>query len=164
MEDLKEIIKQTHAQWRETKDIVEGDCRERGLDNLAAAYHGCKMFRGDESVEELARLFKTPEAVDFCIKNHFPTLRTLRQFKQCQPEKYGIYIDAGNIRIKNPEKVILIGYTNATITCDELKRHQIILMHGARANITASGWAVVALKAEAGCIYMKTVTDHAIIL
>ncbi|MCQ2058667.1 MAG: hypothetical protein MJY71_02415 [Bacteroidaceae bacterium] len=124
----------------------------------------CDKFRGTETYEELVRLFLSPQGIEFCLANHFPNTATFRLFKALKPEQSGIHIDAGAITLTNPTDVVLIGHTSATINCNTHGRHSIVLLHGARAIINASGWAVVRVRQEEGCICIKSTSDNAIIL
>lgn len=124
----------------------------------------CDGFKGTEDLQGIIRLFLSPQGLEFCMAHHFPSTATLRLFKVHNVEKYGIYIDAGNITLKNPRKVILIGRTIATVSYDALERHEIVLLRGARAVINASKWAVVFVKVEQGCSSIKNTTDNALIL
>ncbi len=127
----------------------------------------CQRFTGRErTLDELVALFLSPQGLEFCIKNRFPNLATFRQLKILESgiAKYGIYIDAGAITLDNPKRAVLVGRTTAVIGCDECERHDVVLMHGAKAVINASKWAVAFVAASAGCSYMKNVTDNAIIL
>lgn len=124
----------------------------------------CKTFKGDESLEQLASLFLSDEGIDFCIRNHFPNTSTFRLFKDCGLEKYGIYIDAGDIEIVNPEKVVLIGRTTAVVKCSSGGRHEVIALNGGKAIISASRWAVVVVKAQAGSTIVKNISENAVIL
>ncbi len=125
----------------------------------------CGAMKGTEDFDAICRLFKSAIGVEYCINNHFPNMSTLRLFKPYNPEKNGIYIDAGVITIKNPKKVLLCGRTSATIFCDDLEyRHEIVLMHGAKAVVNASKWAVCSVTQEQGCSVIKNTSDHAIIL
>lgn len=124
----------------------------------------CPIFKGTEDLQGIIRLFASPQGLEFCIKHHFPNIATLRLFKKLKVEKYGIYIDAGVITLSDPKRAILIGRTSATVNCSTLDSHDIILLHGARASINASGWAVVFVKAEKGCACLKNTSENAIIL
>ena len=115
-------------------------------------------------VEQIIRLFTSPQGVEFCQKYHFPDITTLRRFKQYDVERYGIYIDAGHIRLENERTVVLIGKTSACLSYDSKGRHEVILMHGAQASIQASAWAVVFVSGEHGCQVIKKATDRAMIL
>lgn len=122
----------------------------------------CELFTGKEqTLEDIVGLFKTPQGIEFCIEHHFPNMATFRLFKPYEVQRFGIYIDAGTITLTNPERVILIGRTTATVNCDTLAAHKVILLHGASAVINASRWAVVGTTVEPGCIVIKNVTEHA---
>lgn len=130
----------------------------------ATALGCCKKFTGNEDLSALVRLFLSPEGMEFCINNHFPHISTFRSFKSLNLERWGIYIDAGEITLKNPEKAVLVGRTAATIYCDDNKhRNEVFLFHGATASINASKWSVTFVKAERGG-YVKLVKDNAIVL
>lgn len=125
----------------------------------------CDKFTGAErTIDDIVRLFLSPQGIEFCMKHHFPNMAAVRQFKGQGLERYGIYIDAGMISLREPERVVLIGRTTATIRVSELKRHEIIVMHGAKAAVTATKWAVVRLQVEQGCQVIRNTADNAIIL
>lgn len=125
----------------------------------------CSLFTGRErTVEDIVALFTSPKGLEFCIEHHFPNMATLRLFKPYGVERFGIYIDAGAITLTNPSRVILIGRTSATVECDTLDEHKVVLLHGASAVINASRWAVVGTTIERGCMVIKNATGHAIIL
>jgi len=124
----------------------------------------CDLFKGNEDLAEIVQLFKSPQGIEFCLKNNFPNLSTVRFFKQHGVERYEVYIDAGNIQLDNPTNAILIGRTVANINCDTNKAHSVVLMHGARAVLTARQWAVAFVKEGRGTACVKTVYDNAIIL
>ena len=98
------------------------------------------------------------------MKHHFPNIATIRQFKQYGVDKYGIYIDAGVITLTNPEKVVLIGRTSATLNFDNKGQHNVVFMQGAKGIVNASKWAVVRVEAGQGCNVIKNVFNNAIIL
>ena len=124
----------------------------------------CDKFKGSEDLQGIIQLFKSPQGLEFCIKNHFPHISTLRQFKPYNVGRYGIYIDAGEITLSNPGLVLLIGNTTATLNCSSNKaRNEVVLMHGAKAVINASEWSVTFIKVERGS-YIKNIKDHAIVL
>lgn len=121
----------------------------------------CPLFKGTENEDRLIRLFLTAQGTEFCIDNNFPDLDTLRTFKTA--EQYNIYIDK-KVELNNIRKVVLIGSTNATLCYDDPdKRHEVILMHGAKAKIKASGYAVVFVT-NSGGIVEKIISDKALIL
>ena len=163
--EMDSVIRQLYAQWRIAKEKARQECESRSLPNLAEKYRKCSMFKGTEDVQGIIRLFSTTQGIEFCMDYHFPNLATMRLFKPyLDPVRHGIYLDAGAATIDNPSKVILIGRTTATINCSSLDRHDVILMHGAKAVINASDWAVVFVNAEQGCTVIRSTTDNAMIL
>lgn len=162
---MEAIIRQIYAQWVIAKEQARQECESRSLHNEAEKYRKCNMFKGTEhTIEELAAVFTSRQGLEFCIRYHFPNIATFRLFKGQGVEKYGIYIDAGVITLKNPARAILIGRTSATVNCDECKQHEIVLLHGARAVVNASKWAVASVTASVGCSVLKNTSENAIIL
>lgn len=104
----------------------------------------CALLHGTESQDELLELFLTPQGVEFCQKNNFPDMDTLRAFRGPKATRHGVYIDAGHIVLHNAPMVALVGDTQAELHYDDPdKPHEVVLMHGAKAHIEASGYAVV---------------------
>lgn len=130
----------------------------------ARLLNACDLFKGTEDLQAIIRLFCSPQGIEFCMKNHFPNTATFRLFKQYNLEKHGIYIDAWNITLNNPTQAILIGRTSATVNCTTTERHEVILLHGAKAVVNASRWAVAFTKVEGGCSIIKNTSENAIIL
>ena len=131
----------------------------------AKLFGACPVFTGKErTLGDIVALFTTPQGMEFCIKNHFPNMTTFRLFKPYNVERFGIYIDAGNITLRNPKRAILIGRTSATVNCDTLEAHEITLLHGAKAIVNASGWSVCKTTLENGCSIIRNTSENAIIL
>jgi hypothetical protein len=124
----------------------------------------CPLFKGAEDADELICLFLTKQGVEFCTKYKFPDIDTLRTFKGAQTENKGIYIDCKKVVLKNVPKVVLIGDTIADLTYNDTEcPYEVILMHGATAKITASGYSVVFVT-NAGGRVLRTVKDNAKVL
>ncbi len=130
----------------------------------AALIGGCGAFTGRESLPELAELFLSDGGLDFCLGNRFPNTSTFRLFRGCGLEKHGIYIDSGDITLQNPGRAVLIGRTAAVVKCDTLERQEVVALNGAKAVISASGWSVVAVRAQSGCTVVRNASENAIIL
>ncbi|MEG2492058.1 MAG: hypothetical protein RSA67_05860 [Alistipes sp.] len=123
----------------------------------------CHRLTGRESTRELMRLVFTPQGIEFCTKHHFPTMEIFREFKGKEAEGNGIFIDTRTEQ-HNIERVMLVGDTNATLIYDgAAKRYQVVLMHGARAMIKASGYAVVFVT-NAGGEVVTDIRDFAMVL
>lgn len=158
-------MRNIYAQWLTVKAEAQRQCEQRELKNLAEAYRTCAMFKGNESVEQLAKLYKSTQGVEFCMRYHFPNISTLRLFKGELTERYGIYIDAGSITLRDPkDKVLLVGRTTAVVDCTELRRYEVVCLHGAKAVVNASKWAVVKITAETGCNVIRNTSGNAVIL
>ena len=111
---------------------------------IANRLGACRLLHGTENKEELMRLLLTPQGTEFCTKNNFPSMEQLREFRGKKAESMGIYIET-DVKLTNPVKVFLAGYN-------------VILMHGAEAEIHASNYAVVFVKNAGGKVI--THKDH----
>jgi len=124
----------------------------------------CPLLRGDEDLAGLIKVFTSPQGMEFCLRHRYPNTATFRLFKPFGVERFGIYIDAGDITLKNPNRAILVGRTVGTVACDTTERHEIVLLNGAKAVVNASKWSVAVIKAGSGCACVKNVSDNAVIL
>lgn len=101
--------------------------------------------------KSLCWLFFTPQGREFCENNNFPSIEIFRNMKP-NVEKYGVYVDAGDIQLKNNVNVGIIGDTDAMLEYDDnTVVHKIILMHGAKATIKASNYSVINLTNVNNC-------------
>lgn len=101
--------------------------------------------------ESLCWLFFTPQGREFCENNNFPSIEIFRNMKP-NVGKYGVYVDAGEIQLKNNVNLGIIGDTDAMLEYDDnTVVHKIILMHGAKATIKASNYAVINLTNVNNC-------------
>lgn len=116
---------------------------------IANRLGACRLLHGTESKEELMRLLLTPQGTEFCTKCNFPSIEQLQEFKGETAERLGIFIDTDTVQT-NPEKVFLFGSTKAVLHFDTIGRYNVILMHGAEAEIHASNYAVVFVKNAGG--------------
>lgn len=162
--ETKEIIEQIHRQWLIAKEQLRQRCIAGRMYEVADRLAACELFKGTETVGELAKIFKSPQGIEFCLAANFPNISTFRLFKKESVGKYGVFIDAGNITIKNPRTVVLIGKTTATIECDTCENHTVVTMHGASATVIASGWAVVHTETGVSTNIVRRTSEHAIIL
>lgn len=116
---------------------------------IANRLGACRLLHGTESEEDLMRLLLTPQGTEFCTKNNFPSMDQLQEFKGETAENLGIFIDT-DTELANPAKVFLAGSTKAVLHFDTIGRYNVILMHGANAEIHASNYAVVFVKNAGG--------------
>ena len=122
----------------------------------------CSLFKGDESLQEVCQLLFSPQGREFVLAHRFPSIDVLRQFKVYGPERYGVFIDAGEITLYDQE-AFLIGDTQATLRYTS-GGHHAILMHGAKATITAEGYSVVRIEKDSKSSYQLTISDYAKVL
>lgn len=121
----------------------------------------CRLLHGNENKEDLMRLLLTPQGTEFCTKNNFPSMDQLQWFRGEKAESMGIYIDT-DTELTNPAKVFLAG-SKAVLHFDTIGRYNVILMHGAKAEIHAGNYAVVFVKNAGGEVKIDK-DDTALIL
>ena len=162
--DYNELLRSIHAQWRAAKELRRARCEQCNRADVAQRLAVCELFKGTEDIKQLAEVFTSPQGLEFCLASGFPNIATFRLLKAFKPERFGVYIDAGQITLRNPQVAILIGRTNATIYCDMCQRHEVATMHGATATILASKWAVAHAQSGAGSNIVRRTTENAVIL
>lgn len=124
---------------------------------IANRLGACRLLHGTENKEDLMRLLLTPQGTEFCTSNQFPSLEQLQEFRGNKAESLGIFIDT-DIELANPVKVFLAGSTKAVLYFNTIGRYNVILMHGAKAEIHASNYAVVFIKNAGGEV--KVINDN----
>lgn len=136
------------------KDIME----------QARQFNPCNRFNGCSNIIELIDLMQTPQGIEFCTRYNYPSIKAFEDLDKDFLSEKGIYIDAEDIELTNKDKVFLFGKTSATLIYDDpTKRHQVVLMRGTKAKITATGYSVIAV-ANAGGTLETELQDNAIIL
>ena len=105
----------------------------------------CEKTNNVSSWKTLSWLFFSPQGIEFCSKNNFPTLSMFRQMDD-EIASNCIFVDKGVINRSNDSSIAVIGDTDARLTFDDpTKVHKVIVMHGARVFIVARNYAVVRL-------------------
>jgi hypothetical protein len=104
----------------------------------------CGFLKGTEKTDDLIRLFFTAKGKEFCTTHNVPSLDAFLRFRGLQAARGGFYIETP-VKAKNLSRVALIGSnTVAELEYDNTDtNYNVVLMHGAKARITASNWAVV---------------------
>lgn len=117
----------------------------------ASLLGACAKSNGVSDWKSLTWLFFTPQGREFCENNNFPSLEMFRGMRDNISE-YNILVDAGNITRRNGVNVGLIGNTSAELMYnDNTVVHKVVLMHGAKARIKASDYAVILLVNIGNC-------------
>ena len=153
---MKELIRRIQREWRAAKDAAQAQCADSGQYEMAAKLEACDMFKGDETLEELIGLMFSPRGVEFMTAYNFPNIATFRRFKKYHPERYGVYIDSGEISLLEARKVFL--------KYRETAGNRLFLMCGAKASVAASGYAVVKVEKDKDSEVSYIVQDNAKIL
>lgn len=161
---MKNLIKQIQEEWQVAKEAAAKQCELNGEYRMAQLLRECKMFRGDETLEELINLMFTPRGIEFLTRYHFPSLKTFRKFLRYKPERFGVYVDAGRIALTDTERAFLVGNTIAYIKYGKTALNRLYMMHGATANITAKGFSVVKVEKDATTSIEINIEDKARVL
>lgn len=115
----------------------------------------CGACSGSGKVSDwrsLAWLFFSPQGREFCEEKNFPSLSMFQRMKQYNVEQFGVFVDLGRVCLSNDKDIALIGDTCGELKFDENKVvHKVILMHGAKAHIKASNYAVLLIVNVGGC-------------
>lgn len=161
---MNELIHNTQKQWKEAKDKAQHDCERKSQFGMAQKLNACSMFTGNENLEELVKLMFTPRGIEFMTKYNFPDIETFRKYKGMHPERYGVYIDCGEISLSEARKVFLVGNTVARLKYRDIASNRLYLMCGAVAHIDAGGYAVVRVEKDDVSKIEFMEKDHASVL
>lgn len=102
--------------------------------------------------KSLVWLFFSPQGREFCEEKNFPELPMFREMKRHGISELGVFVDEGNVCRSNYKDIALVGDTCGELKFDENNVvHKIILMHGAKARIKASNYAVLLIVNIGGC-------------
>lgn len=98
--------------------------------------------------KSLVWLFFSPQGREFCKENNYPSIESFRSMAD-YVEPYGVYIEK-QVE-KHNEDIALVGKSESVLRYDGVdKAYKVILMHGAKATIHASNYAVVRLENISG--------------
>ena len=157
---MKEI-KDAQKKWKVAKDAAQAKYEKSYQYEIARKLEACKMFTGEESMEEMINLMFSPQGAEFLTENNFPDIATFRRFKKYHPEQFGVYIDAGEISLSEAKNVFLVGNTTARLKYAQTQGNRLILMCGATARIEASGYCVLKIEKDDKSNVEVNVSGHA---
>ena len=131
-----------------------------------AVKHGaCSASGGVTDWESLCRLFFSPQGREFCEDNDFPPIGMFRSIKEHGVDRYGVFIDSGDICRTDDKDIALIGDTCGELAFNDNKVvHKVILMHGAKAHITAGNYVVLLIINVGDCEVAVDKDETAIVL
>lgn len=141
------------------------------MSNLQKTIHQCKLagacdlLRPGMTPTELCQLLRTPQGEEFILKG-LPTLSLWRligeEYKDLLAQHH-VYLDAGYIELGDETtRLIAIGATHLRITANQPKLYNVTLIHGAKADVLATNWAVVSVERDAQSSAYTACTDNAI--
>ena len=117
----------------------------------ASSLGACMNLNGVKDWKRFVNLFFSPMGREFCEAHNFPSIEQFREMGE-EAETHNVFVDAGDIELKNLEQVALIGETTANLFFDDNTRvYKVILMHGAKTKIKAMNYAVIMLINMGGC-------------
>lgn len=117
----------------------------------ASLLGACAKSNGVSDWKSLTWLFFTPQGREFCEENYFPSLEMFQGMRD-DVSKYGVFVDSGNLSRRNDANIGLIGDISAELVYDDnTVVHKVIMMHGAKARIKASHYAVILLVNIGNC-------------
>lgn len=84
---------------KEIYDLAKkaGACKERGLDIIASS----------NSIQDLIQLLRTPQGIEFCMENRFPSLEVMQQHRD-ELTSHAVYID-GTHTVTGSGKILVFG-------------------------------------------------------
>ena len=132
------------------------------ISNSAKKLGACNLIDSATNLESLTKLIFTPQGMEFCYNHKFPSLQTLRNFKD-KVREFSYYIDE-KVTLTDPQNIVIAGDSFAELNfSDNTKVHKIILMHGANANIKANNYTVLRIVKIGNC-NISIVTDKTAII
>lgn len=116
--------------------------------NKAISLGACSQSSKATDWKSLCWLFFSPQGREFCRNANYPNIEMFRNMKP-NVRPYGVYVEEDVT--KENEDVALIGSSSSELFLSGVeKAYKVILMHGAKAVIHASNYAVVRVENISG--------------
>lgn len=112
--------------------------------NIAKTLGACDRANlAIQSWPDLARLYFSPQGLEFCSNRNFPSLKLWRKIDSRHDiTEFGIFVGGQPRHCTNLPNVAVIGSV-ARLEYNCIGKYSIVLQHGARASIKASNYAVL---------------------
>lgn len=107
----------------------------------------CKQSNKATDWKSLVWLFFSPQGVEFCKNNNYPSLEVFRSIK-ANIEAYKVHVE-DNVKAVNEDKAIIGGTAELTFHGTD-KSYKVIIMHGASVRIKVGNYAVVRVENISG--------------
>lgn len=130
---------------------------------MASGLGACMQSGKVSDYKSLIWMFFSPQGREFCELNNFPSLEQFRQIKEGVAAQ-NVFVDSGAIQRTNEPNIGIVGDTQALLTyTDNALVHKVILMHGGKAKIKASNYAVL-LVVNVGQCEVEIEKDETVVL
>lgn len=127
----------------------------------------CDLLRTNMTLSELCHLMHSPQGIEFLLKS-IPTIEMWRYLAEEYQETLvsnHIYLDSGLVELDGtPKSVIALGRTTLLARPDQLDLYHYTALHGASAEVRATGWAVVRVETDNESHSLVVTEDRAIAL
>lgn len=115
----------------------------------AESLGACGKTRNVACMDDLAELLFSPQGMEFCSGKGFPTIGDLGMIPSDELERNGVYFNSGVVTAVNRKRLAAIGGTVLNAVYDgDAESYTVFLLHGGKAVISASGYAVVSIHGE----------------
>lgn len=154
--NLKETSTDTHQKHKamntkeysmlSNKHTLSGDLKNALFEQLrshALQLGACELIHQANTAEDWANLFFSIQGKEFCMQHAFPSIEELLPLKEVLLP-YNIFIDCKKeISINQAGNYLLMGSSVANVHISAPQALHLNLMHGAKARISASDYAVL---------------------
>lgn len=161
---MKRLVEKVHEEWAEAKQKAADKCRYAGRIALSIELENCKMFEGEETLEQLCAKMFSPRGREFLTRFGFPTIEVYREFKKYNPERFGVYIDCGHIRLKDEPNAFIVGNTIAEVEYEATRLNCICAVCGAAVKGVAKGFSVVKIEKDKTASVDIEADDNAVVI
>ena len=114
----------------------------------AVSLGACSQSSKATDWKSLCWLFFSPQGREFCKNANYPSIEMFRDMKS-NIRPYGVYVEE-NVMKENKDAALIGDSSSELFFSGVDKSYKVILMHGARAIIHASNYAVVRLENISG--------------
>lgn len=110
----------------------------RGAETLGA----CGMIKNIHDERSAVDALFKPQGIEFCANKDYPKAAQIDASLRALMQKYGIFVDCGDIRIEGQRRLCFIGKCRAKVKAQGCKDlHTILALDGAEVEIEASMYA-----------------------
>ena len=165
MTTATKAIQDLYRHWLAAKQSAEQKARKGGDYDLAERLASCDVFTGQEvSVIEVLDKLLSIQGREFLLLSGFPSLEVFRKYKELIPDGYPVFVDVGEVELSDAPNLILVGDTTARLSYRHAQAYQLTAVHGAKAEATVRGSALLRPRHDSGSLITTECHDDAILL